>query len=244
MHTSYIFPGWIILAVWNSRLQRMLLAIRAAWTKAARCPWEEAGADSGHVTGTRNAVYVWYPRGRDAQPGLLNSAHRSSVTAFQGLPEPALIPPVRQYLCVPEPQHPGAEVLNCPSRQMAGNGCGSDNMVKINLKYLEMPLYQAASATWVVKVSLKRNKDRARQTLGFQLLKLKIQEHQQVSLCTKSKNAAYKLHHKRRRRKKKEKKEKTAMAINVPKIYVTKSSHKSPHWLVSGWTDYFACYKN
>lgn len=85
-----------------------------------------AGADSGHVKGTRNAVYVWYPRGRDAQPGLLNSANRSCVIAFQRLPR-VLVPVNRlcSNTCVfLSLSTPGAEVLNRPSRQTAGNGCG------------------------------------------------------------------------------------------------------------------------
>lgn len=177
-----------------------------------------AGADSGHVAGTRNAVYVWYPRGRDAQPGLLNSANRSCVSSHSSAcPSPALNPP--NSLCSNTSMSlslstPRAKVLNCPSRQTAGNGCGSDNVMKINPKYLEMPLYQAASATSAVKVWLKCNRDRARQTLGFQLLKLKVQEHQQAPLCIKLKDAAYKLHHKRRSKKT------PVMAINVPKLYV------------------------
>lgn len=49
-----------------------------------------------------------------------------------------------------------------------------DNIMKINPKYLEMPLYHTISAA---EVWLKSNKDRARQSLGFQLLKLKMQGH-------------------------------------------------------------------
>lgn len=90
-----------------------------------------------------------------------------------------------------------------------------DNVMKINPKYLEMLLYQPASATRAVRVPLKCNKDGARQTHGFQLLRLKMQEHQQAPLCIKIKDTAYKLHHKRRSKKKN-----PVMAINVPKLYV------------------------
>lgn len=90
-----------------------------------------------------------------------------------------------------------------------------DNVMKINPKYLEMLLYQPASATRAVRVPLKCNKDGARLTYGFQLLRLKMQEHQQAPLCIKIKDTAYKLHHKRRSKKKN-----PVMAINVPKLYV------------------------
>lgn len=69
-----------------------------------------------------------------------------------------------------------------------------DNVVKINPKYSETP-------TWAVKASLKCNKDRDRHALGFQVLKLKMREHQQAPLCINLKDGAYKMHHKRRKKK-------------------------------------------
>lgn len=164
-----------------------------------------AGADSGHVKGTRNAVYVWYPRGRDAQPGLLNSADRSRVSSHSSVcPGPSSLPtacaatPACPWAAAPQ----GPRCHTAPADKGLGTAVVGDNVMKINPKYLEMLLYQPASATQAVTVSPKCNKDGARQIHGFQLLKLKMQEHQQAPLCIKLKDAAYKLHHKRRSKKK------------------------------------------